>query len=351
MYGLMGAEVGALKLMEGSRSITCRGRQLQQRLAEALKNRFDTVEIYGDTDSSMVTGRGNLVKVLGESAEGGMTISSPAHAISIGKQMETYLNSREDGVFAHPIRVEMEKVMKMLVVHKKMYAYLQYSEGKDLFENDRSGNPLLKSKGLLPARRNTCKLSKTTFEKVVNLALSDCSHLDLLMEVSRLLRMFLLDSDLDNFTKTVEIAGSYSSATCANNVFKRNMLKLGTKIEPRSRVSFVVVITDHEASGGTSSVGSKMLLTKYFKQGKYRIDNMYYMDSYLKKSLDQVVSLAAPEFGTLLDIPGIGKVALNCPVAAVSKLASAKNATWDMSGLDLYDQMVKDMAAKLARNK
>lgn len=50
MYGLMGAERGALKLMACSRSITSRGRQLQQLLASALSKRFDTVEIYGDTD-------------------------------------------------------------------------------------------------------------------------------------------------------------------------------------------------------------------------------------------------------------------------------------------------------------
>lgn len=252
MYGLMGAEVGALKLMEGSRSITCRGRELQQVLASALRDRFDTVEIYGDTDSSMVTGRGNL-KNLPAEGDDGLCLTNPGQAFLLGAEMESYLNRKGDveGFFKAPIKVEMEKVMKMMVIHKKMYAYLQYRDSQDRgFVLDRSGKPVLTSKGLLSARRDACRLCKRMFNKVVQMLLCDVLNYELILKVVELVKEFLSCKDLDDFKKTVEVQGHYSSKTCPNSVFKHNMLRMGTKIEPCLRVSYVFICMKSELSGG-----------------------------------------------------------------------------------------------------
>lgn len=348
MYGLMGADVGALRLMEGSRSITCRGRELQQMLASALRDRFDTVEIYGDTDSSMVTGRGNLKSVrVGtnpDSATGGvgpgLHLASSEQAFLLGSEMEDYLNGRGgmDGFFKHPIRVEMEKVMKMLVIHKKMYAYLEYSHSPGGgFVMDRLDKPVLTSKGLLSARRDACGICKRMFEKVVQLLLSDVLGYDLIVNVVELIKEFLACTNLDSFKRTVEVQGNYSSKTCANNVFKRNMLRMGTKIEPRSRVSYVFICTTSEISGkGRSSIGDKMLLTQYFNPHEHRLDYLHYLSSGLKKPMDEVVSIGAKDYERQMNIIGIPGIQLNRPVAAVLKLIASKSHQWDTSGIDIF---------------
>ncbi len=377
MYGLMGASVGALQLLEGSRSITCRGRQLQEELATALRDRFDTVEVYGDMDSSMVTGRGNMntkrlmvtgrgnmKRLMGQAADSGMTISDPNQAFTLGRSMEHYLNGHngEPGFFQLPIRVEMEKVMKMIVVHKKMYAYLEYRDDADppskdhpqdgsfdpeAFVKDRTGMPLLTSKGLLSARRDACRLCKTTFDRTVKLLLSKVSPVNILLAVAQMLREFLLSSDMDDFVKTVEVAGSYSSPSCANSVFKRNMLELGTKIEAKSRVSYVWVVTDAEKEGRSSRTGDKMLLTKYYNPVTDRIDNLQYLESGLRKSLDEVVSIGTKQFSKSVLIPGLGTFAINKPVSFILKLVTTKSFRWDIDGVNTYEQIVHREANRM----
>lgn len=351
LYGLMGAEMGALKLLEGSSSITCRGRQLQMALAKTLEENFGVMEVYGDTDSSMVTGKRNLFP----DSPDGTLISSAEQAHELGRRMEEHLNGKQgsEGLFGNPIRVEMEKVMKMLSVQKKMYAYLEYARippeagGASKYILDARGDMAITSKGLLTARRDTCKACKEAFNEVLRLVLTDVAPKRLLLEVADLVKKILTEAPNEDFHKTVEIAGQYAAAGCANNVFKNNMFKLGTKIEPRSRVKYVIVITDREVSGGRCNTGEKMLLLKYFDQNVNKIDRVYYLRKYLMNSMDRIVSLAAPSFDKLLHLPGLGKVRLNHPVEAIVMLIESKNACWDMGGLDCYRSLVTKASGRL----
>lgn len=352
MYGLMGADVGALKLLEGSRSITCRGRALQRELSTALRDEFDTVEIYGDTDSSMVTGRGNVRMLNGSAAGEGLLLRNPRQAFALGRDMERYLNGSEgtSGYFRYPIRVEMEKVMKMLVAQKKMYAYMEYSNvdgDSNLFMCDSTGEPRLTSKGLLSARRDSCSLCKRTFEATVKKVFADVKGHRLLLEVASMLRKFLLSNEVSDFIKTVEIAGQYSSKTCANSVFKNNMLRLGTKIDPKSRVSYVLIVTDKERNGGHESVGNKMLLVEHFDDTLHVIDKLQYLSSGLKSSLDTLVATWAHTFQRTLLVPTLGNISLNRPIDSVIKLVTRANSTWDVAGIDLYETLVKKEAARM----
>lgn len=399
MYGLMGAkEAGALKLVAGSRSITCRGRELQQQLAQALTKEFDVVEVYGDTDSSMVTGRGNLAIQSGASQleTDGMIIANSTEAISLGKKMEDFINGTDDvpGVFRRPIRVELEKVMKMLVVHRKMYAYLEYSPSeayrdergkqvtssqelhksntlpesveyratetdisRDMFDpllytKDGQGKPLVTTKGLLTVRRDACNACKDAFSTVLNLVLSNYKSYELLSQVSKRLRKFLTQSTMADFVKTVQVAGNYKSHTCPNNVFKRNMLKRGTKIEARSRVAYVIAITKEERESNRAvAVGDKMLLTKYYDPSEHQIDTLHYLRSGLKKSLDQVVPLGAPRFCTPVKACGLGQLILNRPVECILKLVQMKNGGTDLCGISMYNSLIEKQWSDLGTDR
>lgn len=302
----------------------------------------------------MVVGRGNLKNLpagVSGKHDDGLQLTTSRQAFLLGAEMEVYLNGKGDveGLFKAPIKVEMEKVMKMLVVNKKMYAYLQYRDCSDGgFVLDRSGKPALTSKGLLSARRDTCRICKRTFEAMVQMLLCDVLGYDLILKVVHLVKEFLACEVLDDFKKTVEVQGSYSSTTCVNSVFKRNMLKLGTKIEPHSRVSYVFIRTKSELCGGKhSSIGDKMLLTKYFDPLVHRLDYLHYLSSGLKKSMDKVVSLRAKEFSVQKKVPGISTIQLNCPVEAILKLIASKSNQWDSSGIDVYLSILKREKEKM----
>lgn len=340
----MGAETGALKLHEGSSSITCRGRQLQKALARTLEENFGVVEIYGDTDSSMVSGKKNVFP----DSQDGLLIESADQAYRLGKLMEDHLNGG-DGFIGEPIRVELEKVMKMLSVHKKMYAYLEYSResdgGPSKYVLDEKGEMSIVSKELMSARRNSCRACKEAFTEVLKLVLTDAEPKVLLLEVAELVRKFLSTVDDSAFHKTVEIADTYVMPGCANSVFKKNMLDLGTKIEAKSRVKYVIVVSYRGGSRETHNTGDKMLLLKYFDPDLHSIDRVHYLRQHLKKPMDEVVSLATPTMGKSLKLPGRGMAVLNRPVDTILKLIKSTNACWDMGGLKDYISIVNNFRA------
>lgn len=269
-----------------------------------------------------------------------MKICNKEQALVLGQKMEEYLNGTDGtgGFFKYPIRVEMEKAMRILVVHKKMYAYLQYAPGTSEFLLDKNERLFITSKGILTARRDICNACKKAFGNLLLMVMTRVDPRTILLSVADNLKEFLTNTNVTDFTKTVEVAGHYISKFAPNSLFKQNMLKRGTKLEAK----YVIVVTDAERSGKAQSrVGDKMLLVKYFDPEVHQVDIMYYLDHFLKNPLDNVVSSSLAHISKSIKVATAGKpIFLNRPADAIIKLVSTCNRRCDIGGLHTYKRLV-----------
>lgn len=173
VYGFTGAQVGKLPCLEISRSVTGFGREMIETTRKCVTEQFnmargykyDSVVIYGDTDSVMVK----------------FGVESVAEAMDLGREAAASVSKQ----FVSPIKLEFEKVYyPYLLINKKRYAGLYWTKPEKHDKMD--------CKGIETVRRDNCTL-------VANL-----------IDVS--LRKLLIDRDPDGAIKHAQ--GVISDLLC-----------------------------------------------------------------------------------------------------------------------------------------
>ena len=291
LYGSMGFPGGALSMKEAAMAITSCGRNLVHGLRDLIKSKWGGREIYGDTDSTMVT----LDEKLSWNQES---------CIKCGKEIESYINGELGNcpVFGESIRVEFEKAMKMMAIKKKKYCYYSYDmslEGKYLMEKSKEGvrEPKLFCKGIIINRRDSIDAARIMYKKLVDCALADFSKVEVLTMMAQDAISIITSKDVDLFKSTMRCNTFTVSKTSPGAVFADRMKAMGKPLQNGTRFQYVIV-TQAAQEGrrylqfeeDKLKTGEKMMLVEEFKdkQEEYVLDTMYYLNNKVKEVVDNL---------------------------------------------------------------
>eukprot|EP00455_Lapot_gusevi_P013195 TRINITY_DN1637_c0_g3_i3.p1 TRINITY_DN1637_c0_g3~~TRINITY_DN1637_c0_g3_i3.p1 ORF type:complete len:670 (+),score=201.46 TRINITY_DN1637_c0_g3_i3:299-2011(+) len=216
VYGFTGASVGQLPCLEISSSVTAFGREMIQRTAAVVTEKYcvangyahDAEVIYGDTDSVMIK----------------FGVTTVQEAMVLGKEAAGHVTA----FFERPIQLEFEKVYyPYLLLNKKRYAGLLW--------NDPTKWAKMDAKGIETVRRDNCSLVKDVIETCLHKILIErsvetaveytkqlisdllCNRLDLsLLVITKALGKSASSDDYANKQAHVELAERMRQRDAAN---------------------------------------------------------------------------------------------------------------------------------------
>lgn len=218
LYGFLGVKNGGkLPCVEASESVTCIGRTLIKEVNRYVEEELKGKVIYNDTDSSMFTLPG---------------VTNGIEAWVEAKKAEEKINKTFPGV----LKMEVEKVMRICCIKKKMYAAKLVDQETGEFTT----KPFYK--GIILQRREKCKWVQNTYAKVLKCALDRRPLIDSLLVIHDAIKEIEEDrvpmSDLVMLRKV----GTYKeSSNYYIKPFVERLNKAGRKIEPEDRLEYVVV--------------------------------------------------------------------------------------------------------------
>jgi DNA polymerase elongation subunit (family B) len=242
------------------------------------------------------------------------------------------------GLFPPPLKMEFEKAMRMLSIKKKKYAaFLIGKDGEYVREKNKDGTlgeiKILK-RGIIVARRDTCKLVHKTYNtllKEVLLGKPIKEGYDIIFDMIEDLINNRV-SVRDNLTIIRSVGASYKADGYFMKVFSDELQRLGKGVQASERVSYTIVRTKEEEEGAKDvKLGLKMRLIEMYEESwninskqetsttlteinkdlifehpddpfkipeeplavypKESIDVNYFLQNILQNSLDQLVSI------------------------------------------------------------
>jgi DNA polymerase elongation subunit (family B) len=259
MFGFFGAQHGGMMpYIEIAMAITAWGREYIIGVNNFAVEKWGGIVVYGDTDSSMVD----------------LHIKDPKDAVRIGEQFADEINGwpeevdengvvtkeAREGLFPDDIVIELEKVMRILCIKKKKYAYL--CVGKDgEFERDRiTGELIVQKKGIVLARRDNCKALRTNYLAllldVLLMKPMDAAYGRIVDCVTTLLSGKVRPRG--NLTVIRGLGADYKNDNYFMKVFATELIRVGKPANPGERLEYVVVKTQAELDGEDVKLGLKM---------------------------------------------------------------------------------------------
>lgn len=342
-FGFLGVKNGGkLPLVEGAMSITALGRKLINDVRVYIEDKYNGVQVYGDTDSVMV----DLgIKDSKDCYYWGTRLAEEISGLKKGKidcDGNRVLEDRK-GLFPPPLAMEFEKAMRLLCLKKKKYA--AYFIGKDgSFKRvdvyDENGNIVgskmfVYERGIILARRDNCQFHRKTYKEIVNIIMA---HGTLLESFSSLFANIksLINGEIDvvDLEITKGYSGNYKSETAAMKVFADNLLKKGIQVNPNERLGFIFV-----ENPSSNKASHKMYLTERYIQDKntpdeVKIDYNHYLEKVLKNSIDQLFAVGYKNLLPKLNFAYKAKrkrnpVGLDQPLTLLSCLIKDDNLDFD----------------------
>lgn len=201
-----------------------------------------------------------------------------------------------------PLKIEVEKVIRMIGLTAKRYIYRCYNKEGIL-------KPDLNYKGVSAIRRDTCKWQANLFCNVAEYILMDKQK----EEVENLIWKSMVDLlrgriPYKHLMLGSSVAENYKSATCSMAKLKRRMEDLGRPIVGGSRIEYVItknpVIEDGKLKyttpytlgtrGGVIEVkaSDRILISDDVQEGETEIDYVYYIAHKAQTSIDQLFGAA-----------------------------------------------------------
>lgn len=263
MYGFLGAQVkGKYSLIEGSMSVTSRGRELITDASLYFEKHYGATTVYGDTDSTMVyvPGLENNKEKIWEMAD---EMEQSINGCKEERDAEgNIIREAKEGIFPPPLYLEFEKAMKALFMRKKHYAYMEYDSKGEIIKEKGSDLEHLNVKGIVLARRDNCRWIRTTYETIIR-AIFAGQHI---REVYNIIIDAIIEVIELKFNITEELAiikgmgSNYKSETFALAIFAEVMKSLHRPVNPGERFPYVIV-NDHT---GRDKLGQKMRTIELF---------------------------------------------------------------------------------------
>lgn len=274
-YGFLGAQkAGMLPMFEIALLICWFGQKSIKKAEKFICNTHSNIKVVGgDTDSIYSFLEGTPIP----------------EAYQLYKELSVNVSK----IFDDPMKMELEKLTRMLYVTKKRYAYYTYKENGEFYM--KNGRPDLGAKGLILVRRDTCHWQKEAYEEVIRCALDGKKFIECFKVIcDSILNLISGNVDLiEQLSSTKNYSGSYKSTTCPMAVFGNKMLREQKPLQPGSRIRFLVIKKPNEDK--KIKMGEKMMLVEEFDTKKDQIDIVYYIDRLLKKPIDQIIKICYPQ--------------------------------------------------------
>lgn len=318
-YGFTGVRQGMLSGVFIAICVTALGRKLVQKANDVLVEKFEhlgAIVVYNDTDSSMIA----CTK-----------IDDSFDLAAIGKEMEDVISGRSESIlkdgtilpaiepiFKDPLKMEFEDVCQMCPIKPKYYLKAIRETDKEKiakhgpFVLDEDGQPYIKKKGVLTAKRGNSKFAMGVYEELSNQVL-------FLDTISSALRSFSIQANnllMDKFdprdlTKVTELGSDYKQENYYMNVFSKNLAKWGKHVRPGDRLEYIIVKTKEEMrTGKDGKVGDKCREIEMWESDPERepIDYEYYIEKGLQTQFDNLFSVGFMSTTKKEEFRGVGYV-------------------------------------------
>ena len=272
-FGFLGVgEKGKFSLISAAASITNRGQQLIKQVNEFVMTNYPGSRVcMNDTDSAFLD----------------LRIQDAKDCYKLAYKLQDQINGTKDtpGLFKAPLKMELEKVINVLCVEPKLYAYV---------EIDEQGNVILdsiddiKRKGLFVARRGNAKFATATYNNCLFNILKQ-ENVVMCFNIIADAVIELLDGKVpwENFVIIRGLSSSYKSESYFMKVFSEELKKIGMPVAPGSRIPYIIC-----KNGNETLLGKKMKCLEDFTENKYEIDINYYLEHVAQKPIDKLFSIA-----------------------------------------------------------
>lgn len=322
VYGLTGATNGKLPCLEIASSTTSYGRQMIERTAKEVEEKYsvangyehDAKVIYGDTDSVMVKfGTQDLAK-----------------AMELGAEAADFVS----GKFIKPIKLEFEKVyFPYLLINKKRYAGLYWTKPEKYDKMD--------TKGIETVRRDNCRMVQSVIETVLKKILVERDVQGAQDYVKDTISDLLQNKvDMSKLVITKALAKDDYTAKQAHVELAKRMKARDAGSAPAlgDRVAYVII---KGAAGAKNFERSEDPI--YVLENNVPIDTKYYLDNQLAKPLGRIfepilgekragqlltgehtrsITVAAPTMGGLMKFAKKTSTCMGCKKPLVGKVES-----------------------------
>lgn len=176
------------------------------------------------------------------------------------------------GLFPPPLKMEFEKAMRMLSIKKKKYAaFLIGKDGEYVREKNKDGTlgdyKILK-RGIIVARRDTCKLVHKTYNTLLKKVLMGTTVKEGFDTIFNMLDDFINDKipARGNLSIIRSLGASYKAEGYFMKVFGDELARMGKPASASDRLEYIIVKTKAEEEGKKDEkLGLKMRLIEMFE--------------------------------------------------------------------------------------
>jgi DNA polymerase delta subunit 1 len=270
-----------VSMKEVSLCVTSIGKNLIEETMEKATDNFDLKKIYGDTDSIFVSPI-NTEKY------------TPLEAIKLGFVIEEFINDWLKD--KPPLKIEFEKMIKMIAVSPKRYSYLNYNMKTGILDSlDK-----IQTKGLLSTRRDNSIWQQETFLKVICAIMENKDQ----MEVRKIVIKEVYDLmknkvDIKKLTISSSCKEEYASQNNPIAIFKEYSKQNGRELKNGERFEYVMVCVEGFCLK-KDKIGKLIRSVEEYEESQetdnpYKIYYRYYLEKKLKNSVDQIFGICFPE--------------------------------------------------------
>lgn len=231
------------------------------------------------------------------------------HPDIFDKKTGELIEPAKESIFPPPLMLEYEKGMYGIFMRKKMYMYMELVKGK-ILKIKGTQIDKINYKGVVAARRDSCRLIIDTFDKVARAVFDRKDIRDVFkIIVNAVLDVMNLNLNIEeDLTLIREMKSNYKSKTFSSAIFSELMKSIMRPVNPGERFSYVIV-NDHQCR---DKLGYKMRTYELFieqwedspfkygdkipmlwknKNGLFppeEIDAKYYVSNKMKGPLDTI---------------------------------------------------------------
>ena len=225
--------------------------------------------IVHNTDSSMVDLH---IPNMKDAYAAGLALAEEISGSPEKKLPDGTIIPAKEGLFPPPLKIEFEKLMKMLSIKKKKYAALLYDKNgefvRDKNKDGTLGELKILKRGIIVARRDTAKIVHNTYNKLLHMILTGEPVYRGYELVMNTLEDLVNDrmSARENLSIIRSLGDNYKSDSYFMKVFGDELVRVGKPANPSDRLEYVIVKTAAEEAGEKDvKLGLKMRLIDMYE--------------------------------------------------------------------------------------
>lgn len=294
-FGFLGAQTNKLRLPEGAMSITAKGRQSTNMVAQVLAEKYGAKVVYGDTDSVMID-MGEHITSSDQCQYWGERLSHEISGVFKGQKKpygeDGVYEEDAPGLFPPPMAMEFEKAMRIICVAKKKYAYLPIGKDGKFKKDPKTGDYIVMEKGIVLARRDNCVFLRESYRQILMNMLFDGDYMSSYNMLYKSIQDLLNDRvPIEKLVIVKQLGGNYKSDNYFLKVFADNLKRLGKQISPGDRLNYLIV------ENGKTKLGDKLMLYEDFMEedNSYKIDKPGYLKRVIGNPIDQIFQVTYPK--------------------------------------------------------